>query len=691
MKKIFPIPMLAFLLLNPLFAQSGGTSFENKWEHLTDRVENLAERIESKTEVKAALWESRAERIGAQAERVGERWEARWNKGWPVNLNELGHEISFAICPEVAFLGIESLNISFEKAEKLGFQNHYGSYVTKVMAESSAALAGLQAFDYIYGVDEQRTSDNQNLSDILEDFQPGDEITLHFIRKGEKMTVQVKLTDYNPNFYDTDTDQPFLGVSPSEDENDEDFDGVAVDIVEKSTAEEMGLKIGDVITSINGYPVLDWEDVTIAVQNTKPGEAIEVNFLRDEKALSAKGTVKAYETVYPNNDHGKWNLGIDWGEMDKLGSILADDWEQEEEQDENRAFIGIYTEMISAEKAKRLGFDNQFGAYITGIIPNSGAERAGLMPFDYIYGFDEYRVGAEQHLGIIMKKFNPSQTVTVHFIRKGQKSKAPITFTTPFTVEKAEMNSCQDPFLGIIKGGTVNADGILISPVKGSTATELGLQEGDVLTHINGYRMVDWEDVTNAIDMLKPGETIVVDFLRAGNVMKASKPIKSYAQTKNCSDCDCGGRTTVVIATVPSISNGRGWEDNIAITSTTPRVNVENVNAFFDGISADESNSLRSKGVQLSSGNSLPVENLGLVPDNQTGFFNLTFSLSSGGNTVVRIYNLTGRVLYEYDMGNFSGNFSDSVDISQNGVGNYFLEITQKGKVFTKKIRLSKD
>ena len=137
--------------------------------------------------------------------------------------------------------------------------------------------------------------------------------------------------------------------------------------------------------------------------------------------------------------------------------------------------------------AKKLGYDNPYGTYVSGIIPNSGADRAGLKTFDYIFGFDEYRVGDEQHLGIIMKKYKPGEKATVHFIRKGKKSSAPLTFTKPFQAEKKEMNSCDDPFFGIIQINSEDGEGVVISPVKGSTAADLALKEGDVLTHINGF------------------------------------------------------------------------------------------------------------------------------------------------------------------------------------------------------------
>jgi S1-C subfamily serine protease len=687
MKKTISSFAFFLLLLNFLSAQSsGGTNIDRSLEHLSEKLERTAERIEAKAETTAEVWERRADRFAEQIEN-------KWDKDWSVRLDGFGRNIAYSTCPEIAYLGIQTMEVSTEKAKKLGFENRYGSYVSKVMAKSTAATAGLQAFDYIYGVDEQRSSNNQGLTDMLEDFEAGDEITLHFVRKGQKMSAKVKLaetTDYE--FDEAENERPFLGVSPSDDGNEEELDGVSVEVVEKSTAEEMGLKVGDVITAINGYPVLDWDDVSTAVQNTKPGDAIEVNFKRDEKELSGKGTIKSYEELYPNDGQGNWNLDVDWDQMGNVAIAQGDDWEQDEEQDENRAFIGIYTEMISKDKAKKLGYENPYGNFVSGVIPNSGADKAGLKPFDYIYGFDEYRVGEDQHLGNITKKFKPGEKATVHFVRSGKKSSVPLTFTKPFQAEKNEMDRCEDPFLGInqINEDDEDVDGVAISPVKGSTAMELGMREGDVITHINGYQMVDWQDISTAIGLVKPGETINVEFLRDGKAIKASKPIKSHAQTKNCADCDCGERESVVIATSPGNFKLKFNNEHLA-TTPTPRMNIDLAKVDLGNVSTDESNALSSKGIQLPAASTLAVETVRLSPNPSNGLFNLDFNLPTSGNTLVRIYNLTGRVLYEYDLGSFSGKFNDSVDISQNGAGSYFLEISQSGKIFTKKIALSRN
>jgi hypothetical protein len=77
--------------------------------------------------------------------------------------------------------------------------------------------------------------------------------------------------------------------------------------------------------------------------------------------------------------------------------------------------------------------------------------------------------------------------------------------------------------------------------------------------------------------------------------------------------------------------------------------------------------------------------------DEDKGLFQLQFELPSSGATAIQFYNSMGRVIYDYDLGQFSGEFEDHIDLAQNGTGDYFLFITQGSKSITRKIELTKD
>jgi S1-C subfamily serine protease len=675
MKNFFIFLFTLLLALPALNAQA------DKWEELGERLSEKADRIAEQAERSATRWE-------AMAGKIGQRFERQFDKDWSVSWRGLPREIKLASQGRI-FLGIEVSGLAAGKARKLGFKNIHGSYVTRVIENSAAARAGLQPFDYIYGVEEQRTSDNQDLVDILEDYEPGDEVTLYFVRNGMEQTARVVLqstedADWEEDF-GLDGDRAFLGVREAGGNDDTGFSGVAVEVVDHSTAQELGLQDGDIITAIDGHAILDWDDITTAIQNAKAGEDIEVTWSRDGQTHTAKGTMKAYNEVYPDEEES-WGIGsedVPFGQLEEDVEI---------EIDEDKAFLGVYVESISKEKARKMGFDNPYGSFVSGVVKNSGAAKSGLQAFDYIIGIDEYRVGENQSLGGILKRYQSGDEATVHFVRKGKKTKATLTFGSYVSEEKKERNSCEDPFFGIIRlhNDDEEITGVKIDPVEGSTAAELGLQKGDIIQTINGFTMVDWDDITLAIEMLNPGESIAVEYLRDGVKKSASKAIKSYAETKNCDDCDCGKKKIVMRLNDAAISNfDFKWRDEKE--RSIGRAGLEGATISVEDLSSEELAALQQKGTIDDASNSLDIQKLRIAPDAAAGLFQVAFTLASSGDTQVRVHNSAGRTIYEYDLGEFSGEFDDKVDISQNGAGNYYLQIKQGNKSFTKKIVLAKD
>ncbi len=556
---------------------------------------------------------------------------------------------------DAAFLGIQSDQISREKAKLLGFDNYYGSYVTKVVEGTAAHKAGLQAFDYIIGIDKYETSEEEDLSDILERFRSGDKVNLHFVRKRKRQRVELTMGGYSDkkSAEKHSSEKPFLGISPYGDDTDDEM-GVKIYVVEGSTAEEIGLKDGDIILSINDYPMVDWSDITTAIELLKPGENIAVEFEHKGKKIKAAQAIKSYSDT-------------------KKQEAVVSSWNPD-----GYAFLGVHSNRISDEKAKILGFENKYGSYVSRVIGNTAAEKAGLQPFDYIYGINEYRTNEAENLTTLLKKFKPGDKATIYFIRNGEKKEIEVLFSKRSESKNyISDNDCEAPFLGVQEWEVDESaeKGVAVQVVDKSTAKIIGLQDGDKIVAINGHTIVDWEDITIAIDNMKVGETIKVEYLRANELKAASGAIKSRCETR-------------------SSNYWRYEKDEESEAAITAEENFQEVpldKAFVEmkDMSAEDINDFKNRfGIDLPSTNNLSIQNLQLFPNASIGSYQLQFNLPQAGETSLRVYNAAGRMIYNYDLGMFSGDFNDKVDISQNGAGSYFLEIQQGDKAMTKKIIL---
>ncbi|NET34643.1 MAG: PDZ domain-containing protein [Cyanothece sp. SIO1E1] len=558
-----------------------------------------------------------------------------------------------------AFLGVHSSEVSLAKAEILGFENPYGSYITQVIGNTAAELGGLEPFDYIYGIDDLRASRYEDLSDMLSAFQAGDEVVVHFYREGQEKSQLITLgsrTDAKYTNRNSDED-PHLGISDMQ-INPSQL-GVKVDVSRSSTAADMGLEDGDVITAINGHSIVDWEDISTAIDAMSIGQTIEVEFERDGDMRTASAPIQsraATQQQYKERIKVERNSG---------------------------AFLGIYSNTLSREKAKKLGLDNYYGSYVTGVIGNTAAERAGIEPFDYIYGIDEYRTGARQNLGTILSKYEPGERARVYYIRKGSDRSTNITFGSRSEAVYKEVDKCDEPFFGVSGDHSRSWNkGVPVQVIAKSTAESLGMEDRDVILTINDYTIIDWDDISTAIDNMSVGENIKVTYMRDNRELTGIQAIKSYCETKGLSGIDQFnfGDREIVVTGIERKNSDRTFK---AVDFTNVVVNVQD-------ISQEESSKLRSVGGVRLGNNTLQVNNLELAPNPQKGLFKLRFNLPGSGSTRVQIFNDTGRNIYDYDLGNYSGSFEDEVDISQNGNADYFITVSQNNRVMAKKIVLRK-
>ncbi|NND94241.1 MAG: PDZ domain-containing protein, partial [Flavobacteriales bacterium] len=86
-----------------------------------------------------------------------------------------------------------------------------------------------------------------------------------------------------------DGKRAFLGVHSGGNSGGE--GAIVGDVVEGSSADEMGIEEGDIITSFNGEDIEDFGDLRDAVLNTDPGEVVEISLKRDGKRKRIKGDV----------------------------------------------------------------------------------------------------------------------------------------------------------------------------------------------------------------------------------------------------------------------------------------------------------------------------------------------------------------------------------------------------------------
>jgi serine protease Do len=90
-------------------------------------------------------------------------------------------------------LGIQWQTITPGIAYRYGPPVQYGAYITKINAGGAAASAGLQAGDIIFKVGDVTINESNSFLNLLYKHQPGEQLSIGFVRNGQDMQTQVTL------------------------------------------------------------------------------------------------------------------------------------------------------------------------------------------------------------------------------------------------------------------------------------------------------------------------------------------------------------------------------------------------------------------------------------------------------------------------------------------------------------------
>ncbi|MFT6716062.1 MAG: serine protease Do [Saprospiraceae bacterium] len=92
-----------------------------------------------------------------------------------------------------ALLGIQIQDINRELSTKMNLNTLNGIYISKVFANSAAAIANLQSGDVITHINGKKTNAINELQEQMSQFGPGDKIDVVYLRNSKVNSVTVKL------------------------------------------------------------------------------------------------------------------------------------------------------------------------------------------------------------------------------------------------------------------------------------------------------------------------------------------------------------------------------------------------------------------------------------------------------------------------------------------------------------------
>lgn len=164
------------------------------------------------------------------------------------------------------------------------------------------------------------------------------------------------------------------------------------DVFKGDPADKAGIKVGDIITEINGKPVKDTHELLLIIAGLQVGHKMMIKAIRDGKEISFQVTV---------------------GER-------RDDQTQAGAERSGKGHFGLATQEITAEIAKQLGITKE-GVMVTEVQPGSPADEVGIQQQDVIVQVNRVKISGMKDYTREITKAVDKKSVTL-LIKRGRSS-----------------------------------------------------------------------------------------------------------------------------------------------------------------------------------------------------------------------------------------------------------------------------
>jgi serine protease Do len=192
-----------------------------------------------------------------------------------------------------------------------------------------------------------------------------------------------------------------------------------------------------------------------------------------------------------------------------------------------RGFLGVSIQDMSSDLSKALHTNDEKGALVADVAPDSPADEAGVMAGDIILTYDQKPVETARKLSALVANTPVGQEVTLGVVRQsrpldiklavGQLASA----QRPRTANKQAAKSLWGLYLRDLPAvkerhqESLETDGVMVIGVEPSSpAQKAGVRRGDVIEEINQQRVTSVEEAKSVLAHAEPLDAMLVRLKR---------------------------------------------------------------------------------------------------------------------------------------------------------------------------------
>ncbi|CAM3567315.1 DegQ family serine endoprotease [Vibrio aquimaris] len=286
----------------------------------------------------------------------------------------------------------------------------------------------------------------------------------------------------------------------------------AQNLTEIKIADSDSLRVGDFAVAI-GNPFGLGQTVTSGIISALGRSGLNIenfeNFIQTDAAINSgnsggalvnlRGELIGINTAILGPSGG--NVGIGFAIPSNMMTNLTD--QILEFGEVKRGMLGVQGGEITSELADALGYESSKGAFVSQVVPDSAADKAGLKAGDVIVSVNGKNINSFSELRAKVATLGAGKKVSLGIIRDGKKESYDVTLGEQQNM-KASADKLHEGLSGAELTNTTSSDsvqGVKVASVeKGSQAATYQLQKGDIIIGVNRKRVKNLAEFRKLLD-----------------------------------------------------------------------------------------------------------------------------------------------------------------------------------------------
>lgn len=177
-------------------------------------------------------------------------------------------------------LGVEIQDITAKLARAFNLESEKGVILTSIDEDSPAQKSGLRVGDIIVSLNDSKVNNSRDFENLEGLFELNKDIKITFIRNEKRKILTARIDEFDRKEFDGDELYPLLQGAhfinlPARLKND--YQGVLIDEIQRgSAAWQLGLRSGDLITSVNKKEISSLKQFKISLEKSRKAPILNV-------------------------------------------------------------------------------------------------------------------------------------------------------------------------------------------------------------------------------------------------------------------------------------------------------------------------------------------------------------------------------------------------------------------------------